>query len=601
MGRRTLTRWQVATRFGILLGAALLVLSVVVRHVRAAGFVEEDYVSAALLVAGAVLTVGGLVINYEMVAAVFTGRRTAEGVNFAAVVLLTLGLAALFCYITTRRFARIDWTQVDQATGLRKHELHSQTRNILRALDVEVRAHVLYRPTDDPRYDVTTRVWLKQTTEMLEEFGALSPRFTHRAMDWSRPENQDDMDLLRLKMDGAPQFLNGVVFATADAHQEVAYEKTIQQSPAGGPAAFSGEDAFASALVKLTEDARTVVYALTGHGERALEAKRPPAPAGYGPASPPSTMSEDPRFSLSRLVRDLGQDNHEVRPLDLIAEGSVPADCAVLLIAGPKTPLTEEEISAIGAYLDDRMGNVIVLVDSEIVPGVETNIEELLARYGVRARTDAIGIGVEQDPFGRPVPTTRVAVLPDGMADHPATRDLAGYRLFFEQACPLEVADPRPRPMLEARALLTGLKSSWGETEMPVDKTKSVEYDPGRDVAQPAVVGVVVQPVIPQQQPGMPPPPGMVPQGPKLLVIGSSRSFIDGVAIEYPANLILFRNAVNWMAGKTHMLGIPPKRLEMSIARASQSQVMAGRYIFIGGLPACFVALGLVVWLVRRR
>ena len=93
----------------------------------------------------------------------------------------------------------------------------------------------------------------------------------------------------------------------------------------------------------------------------------------------------------------------------------------------------------------------------------------------------------------------------------------------------------------------------------------------------------------------------MVPEGPKLLVIGSSDSFINGVAERYPANLILLRNAVNWMAGKTHMLGIPPKSMEMNFAQASESRIMAGRYIFIGGLPACIIVLGLAVWLVRRR
>jgi hypothetical protein len=98
----------VATRVGILLGLLLLVAGLVVRDIRARALVRTDYVAMALWAAGIILTVGGAVVNFRMFANLVRGRRAAEGANFAVVVLLSLGLAGLLCYVSTRRFVRMD-------------------------------------------------------------------------------------------------------------------------------------------------------------------------------------------------------------------------------------------------------------------------------------------------------------------------------------------------------------------------------------------------------------------------------------------------------------------------------------------------------------
>jgi hypothetical protein len=389
-----------------------------------------------------------------------------------------------------------------------------------------------------------------------------------------------------------------VVLRTADSHQVVPFERIVQSSRGPGmpPDTFTGEDAFATALTKLTESEKATVYALAGHGERPLEAEED-QPALPG-AVPGAGITSSAAFSLSRAVRELAKDNYEVKPLNLAVAGAVPDDCAALLIAGPRAPLSESELRAIESYLDERSGGLIVMVDSELLPEVRTNVEELLARYGVTARTDTLGFSIMHDLFRGPVSYGVVPVEAAGLADHPVTADLESYRLWFERPCTLEVHGRVEGRELVARSLLTGIESSWGETEVDAEGSSGMEYDPLRDGARPAVVGAVVQPA-------RGPAAGLAGEadlpGPKLVVFAASVAFTNARVEQSPANLYLLANAVNWMAGRAHMLGIPPKDVEFHTVPVSEARIRAARYLFIGVVPACAVALGIVVWIMRRR
>lgn len=594
VGKERLSRWKVITRAGILLGFGLLIAGFIVRDVSPPSFARAAHLTLGLWIAACVLVLAGIGLNFKALMGLFRTGRAAEGANFALVVVLSIGLAALLCYISTRRFARMDWT------GKRQYSLHSKTKNILRGLDQDVKVTVLYAFTNLPMQDQETIRWREATVLMLEEFKALSRHITVAELDWTHPDMTKKANQLRQEL--AEDDLPGVcvIFEGVEGHQIVSKEKTVEILPQSPPT-FTGEDAFATALIKLTEKEKATIYALTGHGEKALEVEqRPQMP--YPMRRETVDMASDPRFSLSRLVKELAKDHYEVKTLDLMVEGSVPEDCAVLLVAGPRTPLDQKEIEAIRDYLDNRDGRAIFLADSELLPDVDTNIDDLLANYGVRLRTDAIGMFMAQDIFGRATPRLSAPVVAEGMAEHPATAGLTSFRLWFDQPCPIEVEPSPSHPMLAARPLLTSVDKSWGETDIRLDSGESqvVEYTPGRDVSQPITVGVVVEPTAPPGQPPMPTDVSALP-GPRLVVLGSSLAFVNGVLAGNPSHLYLFQNCVNWMAGKLHMLGIPPKTVEFNTVSVSDSQIRLGRYLLIAILPVCIVVLGFGVWLARRR
>jgi len=582
MAERETSRRRTLLRAGILLGFALLIAGFMVRDIRARAFVETDYIAGALWIAGGVLAAGGIALDYRRLLAVLRGRRTAEGVNFAFVVVLVVAMAGLLCYITTRRYARLDWT------GTGKFELHTQTERILASLERDVRVVVLYRSTSP--YDMTVFGF---AGDMLDEMKSRVPQMQVEQMDLSQASTQPRINELLADLGVQDLTAPSVVFILGDRHEAIPFEKIAESSrgPQRMPDMFKGEAAFAGALKKLTEGEKAVLYALTGHGERQLEAQQQPMqPQARG-------VMSGPAYSLSRAVKALERDNYEIKPLNLVVEGEVPEDCAALLVAGPRTPLAEGELRAIRQYLDERNGSAIIMLESDFSADVDTNVDELLADYGIRAREDAVGVAMVQGILGSPMTVAAVPVLADKLPDHPATSDLKNYTLWFEQPVPLEIANGEPAKGLQAKALLRGVESSWGETDLEPGSRQSVQYDPGQDVAQRVIVGAVVQPAAPP--PGMPGPPQA--EGPKLLVLGSSLSFANATVEQHRGNLYLLSNAVNWMAGKMHMLGIPPKSMDVETVTVSSSEVTAARYLFIGGLPALCIVAGVFVWVLRRR
>jgi len=597
MGRERLARWQVITRMGILLGLMLLVAGFVVRDIRARALVRMDYVAMGLWAAGIILTLGGAVVNFSMFANLVRGRRAAEGANFAVVVLLSLGLAGLLCYISTRRYVRMDWT------GKRTYTLHSKTVNILRGLDRDVEATIVYAPQPDPGIQRA----IDETRDMLDEFKAVSSHITVRELNWMVPEDRQRWEELRQRLGGESGEDFAVTFTTTESHAIVPLTQTLKATPYEA-LDFTGEDAFATALSKLTTGKRATVYFLTGHGERPLEGPEPnPMAPGEAGAMPGAENS------LSLFAKSLQRDNYETKPLNLSAVESVPEDCAALVIAGPRTPLPDAELKALKSYLDARNGSALILIDPKVVSRTQSNVQSLLAPYGITARTDAVGVTARGEIVGitgsqivvsmRPRPD--VPVSGDGMADHQITSDLRNYTVALQFACPLEVAESPPDAPPKALKLLSGPPGpqvqSWGETNFQPDSRTPAQYNAGQDVAPPLVVGAVVAPRMPPQAGPIPPEWMDSMTGPKLVVLGSSLSFVNVALEDAPANLYLLQNSINWMVGRLHMLGIPAKTLEFSQVQVSESQVAAARYIFIGGLPACIIILGIAVWVMRRR
>jgi len=192
-----------------------------------------------------------------------------------------------------------------------------------------------------------------------------------------------------------------------------------------------------------------------------------------------------------------------------------------------------------------------------------------------------------------------VRVAPDGYARHDITSDLVKYPITMQQCCPIEILAPQPYPGLRVRVLLKGVSSSWGERVL-ADDTKALRYNPRQDVAGPVVMAVVAEPVSPSSHGKQTAAPSEV-TGPRLVVIGSSLSFTNAFVEKNPANLYLLQNAINWLAGKTHLLGIPPKDMDVNLLVPSPGQMRACRWIFLGLVPACLFVLGIAVWLVRRR
>lgn len=98
-----------------------------------------------------------------------------------------------------------------------------------------------------------------------------------------------------------------------------------------------------SALARVMLGGVRQVYALTGHGERSLDA--------FG----------DP-YAYTTLGGDLAAGSFAVTPLNLLTTPAVPEDADMVLVAGPTAQLSAQEVEALAAYLDGG-GALMVLAE----------------------------------------------------------------------------------------------------------------------------------------------------------------------------------------------------------------------------------------------
>lgn len=513
-------------------------------------------------------------------------RKTGDGVSNLISALLAVVLAGLVCFISTQRYLRMDWT------GRRRFSLHSRTRRMLDDLETPTSITIIYQEPESNAMNMDPRAQMlrwsyRQSKQMLEEFEARSSNVSLRTIDLSEAE---EITELASRYDLPDRC---VLFESEDAHEIIPLGQIVDSSArGGGKLSFTGEAAFAGALQKITFGRRRTVYFVTGHGERPL--------SGADEEEAESVLqSED--YSLSRLTDRLEVDNFSVKTLNLTEEGAVPADCDVLVLAGPRDALQDEELQAIRAYLREEEGRLLVMLDSGLRDRRWTGsgLNELLDSYGIRAHTDALGVSrrertttTAKGPDTTEQTGTQIPVSGNGMASHPVTRDLGNYNLIFLQSAPLQILDENPHEGLRVSELLTTNDSVWGETTAHKN-VQEASYDPDEDLAAPITLGAVCQPASESTT--------EKPRDSRIVVFGSSLSFVNQAVRQREANLYLAMNAVNWLAGDEQSVGIPPKTVDVNMVSLSDREKSLAKWLFILVLPAGVVIAGVAVWRVRRR
>lgn len=129
------------------------------------------------------------------------------------------------------------------------------------------------------------------------------------------------------------------------------------------------EEAITNAIVELTIEEKPHIYVLNGKAYN------------------------DPEQSLGIIANELIDEANEIDLLDILTEGSVPEDCACLIITTLKQDLADLERDKILEYINN--GGKLLLLTSQNTIDVDTpNFDQILAQYGI---TLGYGIVIEQD------------------------------------------------------------------------------------------------------------------------------------------------------------------------------------------------------------
>lgn len=280
---------------------------------------------------------------------------------------------------------------------------------------------------------------------------------------------------------------------------------------------------------------------------------------GHGEASV-NNESEDTYHrvrGMSDIARELSRNGYRNKELDLGVDQSIPAECALIVVAGAKTAFSRAELNRLDTYLKSG-GRLLVMMGSE---GEETGVAPLLPAWGIRPLKEPL--------VGAKTMSGSDVIVAD-FADHRLTAGLEGSRLVFE------------RPF-------TFVPSAASETGKGADR---LAFTPIASVSRSAVVASV------ERGGNMGSDLGVRPT--RIVVVGDSTFVLNGnLATRANANRDFFMNIISYLSG-TEIVGLSGSTSSLLISGMDRAERSRHAIVSTVVFPSVvLIALLIVVW--RRR
>ena len=482
-------------------------------------------------------------------------RRWGIGLNVLLSCVALLAIVVMVNYLASRHFLRFRWA------GDAQSQLSPLTRSVLSALTNQVKVIVLFEPD-------SAGTLYGDVKELLKEYQLACPRLQLQFVDYLR--NSGDAALIKAQYHlNATSDADLVIFDCAGRYLVVSARELsdydLNSAFRGEPIpriSFKGEQFFTSALFSVTDARPLRAYALTGHGEHDLK-------------------SEDATRGYQKLADVFREKNMTIEPLPL-RTNEVPDDCALLLIAGPRTRIPSEELEKIDAYLKKGGRALVLLLNTLLTEGRMSGLERLLAEWNVE-----VGDNLVMDRAQSRADAARILITSE-FGGHPVVNPIQDERLglVMPRSVRRRTADSRGTDAIKVTELV--FTSPSGVALANVSGNQGVVETNGTIPLIVAAERGVVTGVSSDR-------------GATRLVVAGESIFLANQAIEAEANRDFASLAVNWLLGREQLLGIGPRRLQsyrVSLTVAQRNQL---RWILLGAMPGSVLFLGLLVWVRRRK
>ena len=509
-------REEIASFIGTI-GVAMLVASGVRYSIQN----ELLTTSKVLLIAGGVLVLAAIILGFRAIVRLFSGRGAQQGSNTAILALAVIAILAVINFVGFRHHKTFDLTTEKLYT------LTDQTRNIVSGLQQDLTV-ARFDKTASPSFD-----------ELMAEYKSLSPHFKYEFVDpQQKPEVAQDFGATRL---------GDVV---------VAYGVRKDHLDSGAHGGQLGEEDVTGAIVKVTSDKTKEVCFVTGHGERSL-----------------TDSSQD---GFSQVDAGLKKENYATKTINLIADNGVPADCSVLVIAGPKQSYYPQETAMLGKFLDTG-ADAMILVD----PATDPKLDDLFQSWNVAVGNDVVvdASGMGQLFGGGPI----IPVVQDFGAS-PITKGFQGSVAFFPLARTAAILD-KNKTIPQTVELLKTSERSFTIPKLEPGQ-KKISFDPKTDKVGPLSLGVSANRKVGEKDA-------------RLVVIGNSQ-FAANPFVSQQRNGDLFFNAIDWLAQDEKLISIRPKSPTNRRVNLSEAQSAALHWLDLVFLPGLVLFSGFYIWWKRR-
>ena len=515
---------------------------------------RQSLVMWIFLVLGIISLTAFVVLKRQMIFRFFVSRQVRYGTNVGVTVLLVTGIAVIANIIVVQRFdTSADWT------GDQIYTLSDQTKKILQGLDREVQVLAFFSLNPDNDQLARER---QRATYLLEMYQRETDKLSVEFVDpYSGAIQSQEYEI---------QFDGTTVFESGSVRERI---RTV------------GEQEFTSALLKVTRDELVKIYFLTGHEEQAID-------------------DFDQNRGYSQTREELEKQNYRVETLSLATQPEVPADCAALVIPGPKAPLLPHEVNAISKYLD-KNGKLFLMLDPSLNSPEDPNqgLVDLMKRWGVTIGNDLVFDRIRPAFFlvggSRPEAPTPVAFEFHQITQH-VNRQVTFQ--FARSVTPQTDAGSN----LNVKSLVKTtdeIGGSWGETKRQADGTfeTDLSYTEGEDTPPPVSLAVAIQ------REGGEPNAGDAPTADtsetdrtRIVVVGDS-DFADNFFFYGTGGGDFFLNAVNWLTLEEDLIAIRPvDPTERSLRLMTPREKAFVQLTSIFLIPLIIFLIGVGVWWRRR-
>lgn len=486
-----------------------------------------------------------------------TGQRWRIGFNVCVSTVALLALLIMVNYVAARHFKRFQWT------AHARFELHPLTIRMLQTITNQVNVVVLFDATD-PLFS--------SVSGLMNEYRFANPKIMVETIDYTRDPSGAQLAKAKYKLD-SPASKDMVIFA-CNGRTKVVYGKELSdydlsnvvsgKSQEVKRKAFKGEMLFTSAIFDVTQDRKPKAYFLQGHREH-------------------NPDSDEQLLGYSKFTALLASKNIVVNKLSLQDAEEVPADCQLLIIAGPVDPLLPHELEKIEKYLNQG-GRLFLLVNNYPVLVRKSGLEKILGKWGV-----VIGSNVVSDPDNRIA--SNDLILRE-FSDHLIVKPLAESMLYMILARSVSKRENGSSSADAAQVKELVFTGPNGITMSDIG-TNGIAPNPTLDRRGKIPVMVAVEKGSIQ---GITADRGST----RMVVVGES-IFLGNETIGKAANQDFANLAVSWLLDRSQLMGgIEPRPIKEYTIMLTQSQMVNVRWILLGGLPGSVLLLGLVVWFRRR-
>jgi ABC-type uncharacterized transport system involved in gliding motility auxiliary subunit len=447
-------------------------------------------------------------------------RQTKFAAYTAVYVLIVLAVIGVLNFLAQRYNKSLD------TTANKKFTLSDQTAKIAKDLKQDVTITYWDRPNQ-----------FQSARDLLDRYQNLSTKINVRYMDVEKNRTQ--------AIAAGVKTLGTIQVDTAGKHQEA---KSLTEEEVTG------------AIVRALKSGERMVCFTLGSGEHSID--------------------DADRGGYSQVKNLLENNNYKTQTLKMLEKPEIPADCMIVVAAGPTRDYLQPEIDAIKKFIEGG-GRGLFMMDPPLKflkQEVDDNtaFEKLLAEWGITLDKnlvlDTSGVG-QIFGLGPEMP------LVTNYSNHVIVRPLKDIPSVLPIARSMQVANGAKTTV---EKLFETSESSFATTNL---KSAEIKRSPS-DKKGPFILGAAAT------------YNGDGAKG-QIVVVGSS-SWASNSFLRVNGNRDLFMNIMNWLSSDEDLISIRPKEPEDRRITLTRTQMNMVFYSSVVAIPLLIIAAGLGVWWRRR-